>query len=159
MAQNIIKIITQLQSIDNAELNEHIQNMALSTNFSIKLQTKKNHNPLKVILSKYGNPEDQMNAYNDTQHQLMKDKKEMLKHQTLLALESERVDRSLDGLNNRKSSSMALIPLSNRNLLMRQGDTKGDVNPKALFDIERIKRSKIEKELKVNRILNVFRGN
>ena len=156
LARCIVDIVLEIQALDDSEQNELIRNLALNTNFRLKAILKRNYDPLKLVLAKYGIADDLITSFDSSQDQYAKEKSNQLKQNSLLAIEGPREDRAasheystpnigtyeLTCKNDRKKSSqMQLVPYK----------PITEANHKAIVDIERIRKIKVEKELKVER--------
>lgn len=161
--QEIITLLIEMQDLEDDELNENIQSLALNTNFRIKVIIKKNYELLKPLLKRYGSFESQIKQFENEQEKPIVEEKEENKNPPLLAIEAPKqdlpkiksvafleLDKKSDPLltikevkevnSSKEKNNYQLVPFSPNN---------NDVDKKALLALERIKKNRTDRDLKV----------
>ena len=161
-AQKIIDVLLRVQSVKEKNVNQLIKDKACDMYITIREEKKKNYEPLKVLLSCYGLPNDVI-----AEHEEKKRQEEQQAEEEAAELEKKKLEEQLkqkaegkpDGSakrsNSLRHSETQLVPLSEKQksgakqyqLVPYQPQL--DLSQKALVAIERIKREKEERELHV----------
>ncbi len=130
MARYIVDTLRDIQALDDPEQNEQMRTQVLATCARLRPLSRKAYDVLKLLLAKYGDPDQLFRDFLQTQQSAD------TKGAPLLAIEGGETEGPGSQKGTRKKTGMQLVPVS-------------EIGQKAMVEIELIKKLRTEKELKV----------
>eukprot|EP01022_Parablepharisma_sp_SALTPOND_P005532 TRINITY_DN1227_c0_g1_i1.p1 TRINITY_DN1227_c0_g1~~TRINITY_DN1227_c0_g1_i1.p1 ORF type:complete len:1400 (-),score=306.14 TRINITY_DN1227_c0_g1_i1:7123-11322(-) len=140
MARFVIKVLKDVQDLEDKEQNTLIYNQALAMHYRIKNALKRPYDPLKKLIAKYGDPDEEIANFEAAQEQFIAEQKEQAK---VLAIEGPNKSLTHDSYNGtplgslKKLGQYQLVPYK----------PLCEIGQKAMVDIEKIKKGRAEKEM------------
>jgi len=137
LAKYVISVLAEIQALEDKDQNDLIFHQALATHYRMKSILKRSYDPIKRLLRKYGNPDEEITKFEQAQEQFIAEKKEQAK---ILAIEGPRAQSTENNTMNMSKKSgesrYQLVPYK----------PYSEISQKAMAELEKIKKGRTEKE-------------